>query len=144
MLNYGVALLSWQKKTSKEVCSITTLSIIQKRNHAPILRMDEISDLVGKAKALSIIDLKTWSHQFQTKSFEIKKTAFNIAYDQLEYNFMPIWAYNWPAKIDTITNEVSNNCSDRFQCIHWSSSSFQQVHRKSLHDFEGYSHSFTG
>lgn len=75
------------------------LGSITKKNSALIHRTDEMLDCLGVANVLSWIDSKKGFHQIIMKRNDVDKTAFNTKYEQFEYLFMPIGAYNAPGML---------------------------------------------
>jgi hypothetical protein len=75
-------------------------------NTYPLLRIQDLIDLVGSAKIVSKIDLLLGYWQVQVGEASILKTAFNTRFGKYKFIAMPMGLTNAPAIFQTMMNSI--------------------------------------
>lgn len=100
------------------VIDYRALNLLTKKNNAPIPRIDEILDRLGRAAVFSKMDMKTGFHQIRIRPSDVEKTAFNSKYGHFEFLVMPMGLCNAPATFQTLMNSIFYDHLDDFVVVY--------------------------
>ncbi|GKD65247.1 putative reverse transcriptase domain-containing protein, partial [Tanacetum coccineum] len=87
------------------------------KNHYPLLRIDDIFDLLQGSSVYSKIDLRSGYHQLRIKEEDIPITAFRTRYGHFEFQVMPFGLTNAPAVFMDLMNRVCKPYLDKFVIV---------------------------
>jgi transposase InsO family protein len=105
---WGAAVLFAKKKNGKLRMCVDYRGINSKtiKNRYPLPRIDELVDMLGKARCFSSIDLKSGYNQIRLREDEIPCTAFITPWGLFEYTVLPFGLCNAPSVFQNAVNQT--------------------------------------
>ncbi|GKE86662.1 putative reverse transcriptase domain-containing protein [Tanacetum coccineum] len=83
------------------------------KNQYPLLRIDDLFDLLQGSSVNSKIDLRFGYHQLRVRDEDIPKTAFRTRYSHYEFQVMPFGLTNAPAVFMDLMNQMCKPYLDK-------------------------------
>ncbi|GJR37468.1 putative reverse transcriptase domain-containing protein [Tanacetum coccineum] len=116
---WGAPVLFVKKKDGSFLMCIDyrELNKLTVKNRYPLLRIDDLFDLLQGSSIYSKIDLRSGYHQLRVQEEDIPKTAFITRYGHYEFQVMPFGLTNAPAVFMDLMNRVCKPYWDKFVIV---------------------------
>lgn len=108
-----------KKDGSLRLCvDYRALNAITKKDSNPVPRINELLDILGKARYFSKLDLLSGYHQVLMDTDSIEKTGFKTRYGHFEYLVVPFGLTNAPPTFMRAMNNIFHDVLDKFVILY--------------------------
>jgi hypothetical protein len=101
----------------KKCIDFIQLNKVSIKNKYPLLRIDDLFDLLKDAKIFSKIDLRAGYHQVRIKDEDIRKTTFRTSYGHYEFTMVPFGLLNASIVFICLMNGVFREYLEKFVIV---------------------------